>query len=509
MKKLSKQQYKQEVNEILEMMKAEAQPFPDDTSEKKKERISHAARDKFFFFQTYLPHYFSSPSAPFHHELVELLDTVGTPVAVAAPRGFAKSTITTLSYPLHQICFKKRHFIIIVSDTEEQATSFVSFIKIELEQNERIIGDFGKLKSYKWGDSVFTTRTGIKVWARGSGQKIRGLRNRQYRPDLVIIDDLEDDETVMNPRIVQKKLNWILRACYPSIAGAGKKGSLFIINTLLSRQSVQAKLLADKHFIQRKYQALDEDGNSLWPDMYSKEDLLETKELIGSLAFNQEYQNDPRDDEGYFKPEWFVYYEPTQIVGRLFITSFTDPSIGSGESHDYKAIITVGMDSNSIIWVLDAFVQKCSIDAMIEAMYVRYERWKHNTMGLEDNCFQKLLFRDFDRAAKEKKRHLPLKGITHTTSKEGRIARLSPLVERGILRFNKNQGDQSTLIDQMIYFPSKTQHDDAPDALEGAVDLVQVMAGGGAQVMSRQTREAHGLLRGFGGNVKKLIRNMG
>lgn len=492
-------------------MKAEAQPFPDDTPEKKKERIDRACMDKFFFFSTYLPHYFDTPAAPFHHEMVDLLDTIGTPVAVAAPRGFAKSTLTTFAYPLHQILFKQRKFIILISDTEEQAASQASFIKLELEENERIIQDFGKLKgTTDWSDECFITSSGVKVLARGSGQKIRGMRNRQYRPDLVVVDDLENDQTVRNPRIVENKLKWLLEAVYPSLAGAGNKASMFVINTLLSRKSVQARLLEHPEFRGRKYQALDKDNNSLWPEKYSTEDLLKTKQIIGSLSFNKEYQNDPRDDEGYFKPEWLVYFVPTQIVGRLSIASFTDPSIGSGESHDYKGIVTVGMDANGIIWVLDAFIQKCSIDTMIAIMYNRYKEFKHTFMGLEDNLFQKLLFRDFDRMAKETGRHLPLKGVTHTSSKESRIARLSPLVERGILRFQEKQGDQGVLIEQLLYFPSTTVHDDGPDALEGAVDLVQVLAGGGAQVITRKRNggDTNRLLKGFGTYVKKLIRAM-
>ena len=422
MKKLTSSQYKREVSEILGRMKAEAQPFPDDTPEKKKERIDRASTDKFFFFETYLPHYFDTPPAPFHHEMVDLLDTVGTPVAVAAPRGFAKSTLTTFAYPLHQILFKQRKFIILISDTETQAASFASFIKLELEENERIIQDFGKMKGTSdWSDECFITSSGIKVLARGSGQKIRGMRNRQYRPDLLVVDDFENDQTVRNKRIVENKLKWLLEAVYPSLAGAGNDASMFVINTLLSKKSVQSKLLEHPEFISRKYQALDKNNNSLWPEKYSTENLLRTKEIIGSLAFNKEYQNDPMDDDGYFKPEWIIYYVPTQIVGKLFVASFTDPSIESGDlkSHDYKAIVTVGMDANSIIWVLDAFIKKCSIDTMIEAMYNRFTEFRHSIMGLEDNLFQKLLFRDFDRAAKEKKRHLPLKGITHQRSTNG------------------------------------------------------------------------------------------
>ena len=156
-----------------------------------------------------MSHYFSLEPAKFHQELVGLLDKQGATTAIAAPREHAKSTIVTLGYPLHQICFGLRNFIIIVSDSEYQASDFVRFIKLELEENQRIQQDFGDLRGHfgQWTESGFVTCNGVKVLARGKGQKIRGLRHRQHRPDLVVMDDIENDQSVRSPRQVEKILD--------------------------------------------------------------------------------------------------------------------------------------------------------------------------------------------------------------------------------------------------------------------------------------------------------------
>jgi len=75
---------------------------------------------------------------------------------------------------------------------------------------------------------------------------------------------------------------------------------------------------------------------------------------------------------------------------------------------------------------------------------------------------------------------LPLKGVTHRIAKETRVAGLSPLLERGKIRFIRGHSDQELLVEQLLFFPSRTLHDDGPDALEGAVTLTQNMPTGEA-----------------------------
>src|SRR5690242_8866720 len=53
-------------------------------------------------------------------------------VAIAAPRGHAKSTAITLSYTLANVLFRQRRFILLVSDTEAQSTFFLNSLKREI-----------------------------------------------------------------------------------------------------------------------------------------------------------------------------------------------------------------------------------------------------------------------------------------------------------------------------------------------------------------------------------------
>jgi hypothetical protein len=61
---------------------------------------------------------------------------IGSKLAFAAPRGHAKSTLTTIILPLWCVIYGKRKFIAIISDTREQAEEFLEIIKDELLDNE-------------------------------------------------------------------------------------------------------------------------------------------------------------------------------------------------------------------------------------------------------------------------------------------------------------------------------------------------------------------------------------
>ncbi len=457
------------IDEIIEII--QSTPAFEDTSPKaKKERKEKAEKDVLYFFKTYLPHYFDSEFADFHRELVSLLETRETPVVVAIPRGHGKTTFCTFGYPIHQVLFKKRHYIILISETLDQAKEFLLPIKLEFEHNERIKQDFGEVRITKWTEDEIIVND-IKIKALGAGQKIRGRKYRQYRPDLIVVDDIENDESVKNEKRTIKKYRWILEAVYPAM---GKNASLFVVGNVISKKSVISRLLQHPFWKKIKYSAIKKDGTPLWPAEYSLERLERIKANIGTFAFNKEYLNEPEDEESAFRRTWIRYFNFEEIKDRnLLFYGACDPSLGSGEIHDYKAFVVIGVDRTGIIYVVDAWIRKASIDSMLDVFYDKYSEWKLIQIALETQAFQEILLREFDSKAKEKGFHLPIRGIKHSVSKVARIQRLSPLVERGKIRFLKDHTDIELLVDQLVNFPSDTLGDDGPDALEMAVSIAE------------------------------------
>lgn len=478
-KRLSATAYRLRAAEVVARLRNEVGAFGPDAPPQ-PERLARAAADPLYFCRMYLPHYFSHPFAPFHRELIELLtprNRAVVPVVVAAPRGFAKTTLVSFGYVLHQVLLGQRRFVVIGSDTADLATDLTGYLRLELTHNQRLKQDFGPLTEAQGAEGDFIAGPQVRVLARGSGQRLRGLKHGRFRPDLVILDDLENDKNVKNPRLVKETLNWLNEAVYPALDPGG---SLFIIGTVLAKRSALATLLSSPEepycrFTRRRYQALDQEGNSLWPARHPVEELLRQKALMGSAAFNKEKQNDPKDDEGLFQEAWLRTYHPGEIEGKaLGVAGFLDPSLAAGESGDFKAVISVGLDPDQqIFFVLDAYIRRSSVDQLVRAVLTRQARHHYLVFGVEDNLFQRLLLDEFARASREAQVVLPLRGVTHRLAKETRLAGLSPLVERGLVRFCPSQGDQALLMEQLLHFPSPTVHDDGPDALEGAVSLLR------------------------------------
>jgi predicted phage terminase large subunit-like protein len=492
-KKLTQKEFRQRADEILYRLSLDVTPFWEDSEEKQKQRLQRAEADPLYFCRTYLPHYFSHAPATFHYELVSLLEARGgeaaRPAAVAAPREFAKTTVCAFGYVLHQICFRRRHFIIIGSDTEDLASDLTGYLYLELLYNERLHQDFGELVKPNRSVDDFITLNDIRVKARGRGQRLRGLKHKQHRPDLIILDDLENDINVRNPEIVEQILDWVKAAVYPSLDAGG---NLLVIGTILRWKSALHLMLTSEdepycYFTRRIYRALTEDGASLWEARHPVSRLEMQKRLMGTVAFNREKMNEPVQEKGLFQEDWVRYYHPDILKDRdLVVAGFFDPSLETGAASDYKAFVTVGWDRREMLfYVMDAFIQQTTLEQAMRTICNRHREYGCQVLGVEDNLFQRLLLKEFEGLGKELGLALPLKGVTQRIAKETRVAGLSPLLERGKIRFIRGHSDQERLIEQLLYFPSRTMHDDGPDALEGAIRLAQEVPAAAVETYER------------------------
>jgi len=507
-KKLTQKQFDQELESLRETIRREVSPFEGDTKEKQEARVRRAREDQDFFNETYLPHYFKSASPTFHRDMEELTETgeeLGRPVAIAAPRNHAKSTRTTFARPLKKALYKEKKFVILIGNDESLARGMTASIRTELDCNQRLIHDFGDQRSEPWTYGNFVTKDGTRFWARGIEQRIRGEKHGPYRPDLVVVDDPEDDEMQRNPQRIKNLVNWVLEAVYPSLEPESMM--LYWVGTMLSKKSALATVMKNPEWLSRIYKALDEpvwDGEKLeftsgvpiWPARFGLKKLSSIRRVIGSIAFNKEYQNNPVDDEAKVKEAWIKRVPFTEIdKARLYNYQALDPSLGEHETSDFQGHATVAALSGGKLALRHADIRRRSIDGMVQACFLLQARFMPVSIALETIGFQKLLKRDFDREAKVHKRYLPIVPIDHHgVAKIPRVLRLSPLMEHGTFVFasgpENEVGDMDVMIEQFLYIEQQSVHDDGPDAAEMAATLAEGLAGGKPEYESVGHREA-------------------
>lgn len=493
-----------------------------------------AAFDLSYFGRAYLPHFFVRKSPAFHEELDEIwlsgvmkgLDPYtdmkrisredGSRNAMAAPRGHAKSTNFTFKDTLHAVLYEYKHYPIIISDSSDQAEGFLDDIKTELESNYNIIQDFGELKGDKvWRTGVILTKTGIKVEALGSGKKIRGRRHRAWRPDLLVLDDIENDENVMTQEQRRKLSSWF----YKAVSKSGDTYTdIMYIGTILHYDSLLSNVLKNPSYKTKVYQAVISDADNrqlweewetiytnlfdpdheknadafykahkeemkagsrvLWEEKWSYRDLQQMKITEGEASFNSEMQNNPIDpDNADFNEEWFDYYEDGEVdfKDRKFVLiGANDPSLGKNKKSDTSSIISLAIDlTTGYMYVAEASVEKRKPDVIITDVIETHRRFKRDygkgyfRFGVETVQFQ-YFFKDvMAKEALNAGEHIPIEEISSIANKELRIRSLQPFIKNKWIKFNRRHKE---LIKQLTEFPMG-KNDDAPDGLHMAVTL--------------------------------------
>lgn len=484
--------------------------------------------DQEYFCKAYLPHYFNLPFSTHHREMFADLKKLierggGTKICRAAPREHAKSTQLTLGLPLYCTMYGLKHFIVLTSDTEDQASGYLEAIQDELDDNPAIVEDFGRLKGSTWNVTEMVTANDICLIAKGIGGKIRGLKYKNYRPDLIVLDDIENDKNVKSEENKRWTYDeWFMKAVLRA-GGTGLGGKsltdIVVMGTILESDSVLKRIIDNPLFDSKIYKAVisfaaredlwDEwrtialnlenpdrmqDAEAffkaneqemlcgtkvLWPEKHTYYSLMIAK-LASEMAFMSELQNEPID-----KAQCLFYglieleNGPTleELREDYLIYGACDPSLGKkAKGGDYSAIVDVARHKKTgQLWCIHADLEVRHPDKIIDdifhrAMYYRDIGLEYEEFVVETVQFQEFFAAEVKKRSMDKGIYLPVSELKQTSDKELRITRLQPDVKNKYLRFVK--GLPRVFLEQLLSFP-KAKKDDGPDALEMAVNIAR------------------------------------
>ena len=457
-----------------------------------------------FFVSNYFPHYVRSSSrSQLHNYLFEHLPQVlqqpsSVHLAIAAPRGEAKSTLVSQLFTLYCLVAQKKRYALIVMDSIDQAYPMLEAIKVELEFNQRLRVDFPEIagQGRVWQAATIVTKANQKVQVAGSGKKLRGLRHGAYRPELVVLDDIENDEQVRSPEQRDKLHDWLKKTVLP-LGAAGDKLDVVYIGTILHYDSVLNRTLSSKAWKTAKFKALirQPDDMSLWDkweDLYLNEGeavadafysqnksamdkgavvswaarpiltLMKIRARDGHATFDSEYQNDPLSSDDAMFANALTYW--TELPGELVYFGALDPSLGkAGASRDPSAILVGGYHRETgKLYVIEAQVKKRLPDLIIEDVIRMQKQYQCQRWFVETVQFQEFLKDELVKRSAQRGIPVPATATKPNTDKMLRIESLQPHMANGLILLHSSQ---ATLISQLRHFP-KADHDDGPDALE-------------------------------------------
>ena len=324
---------------------------------------------------------------PFHNEVYANLsnDDVRR-VLIAAPRGTAKSTVTTLIFPLWKAAFKSSTdelFIVIVSESQAQSINFLSRIKYHLTHSDKfkaIFGDLGPNTAKRWTHTDIVLANGTRMIAVGTGQRVRGFIEGDTRPNLIIVDDFESELNAYTPEARAKKRKGMTEAVIPSLSDEGR---IAMIGTVISEDCFLCWAKESSAWNTLWYSIWDEDEKSIWPERFPRDRILAIKDEFSSVGningFYQEYMNIAQSpDDAPFQPEWIKmhHYDYKRIQGQnclvknegleneeikpVELYTGVDPASSLSARADYFVITTIAIDSENNKYIVDIYRNRIS-----------------------------------------------------------------------------------------------------------------------------------------------------
>jgi len=357
-----------------------------------EELLVECDRSMKLFCQTFFPHVFFKPFSPMHDELFRIMDDDSIQLAaVAAPRGIGKTSIFNMAFPAKRIVYRDSDYVIPVSATGGAAVEQAEDVKTELLNNDLILEVFGEFapqdRRDPFGQKEWVTSTGCKVMPRGAGQQVRGRKHRHRRPDLIIVDDLEDDESVENEETRAKLKRWFFSALMNSVDRGSRDWRLLLIGTVLHEDSLLSNLLDAERYPDWetvRLEMFNDRYESNWPDHMSDEDvqkLAASYRNDGLLdVMYREFRNIPvaKETQG-FRQEYFQIYEETEEElnrsSDVVNVVLADPARTMKQGSANTAVVGVGVDvKNHRIFVREIIEGRMYPDTLYDTMFEMAER---------------------------------------------------------------------------------------------------------------------------------------
>lgn len=420
------------------------------------------------------------PIPEHHDEIWELCTSKHTQVAIAAPRGSAKSTAVTFAYVLACVLFEKDEHILILSANEELAAGFLNDIKIELQENE-ILQDHPTLGVKRFikdreTEIIVEKKTGFRfrILVKGAGQRMRGIKWERKRPSLVIADDLEDEELVSSELQREKFRHWFYGVVKPIIRDGGK---IRVVGTVMHMDSLLMRLMPPQkdpktiieplrvYTHQNRawrsviYRAHDETfDNLLWPEMFPKERLQQIRQDYAEQGmldiYGQEYLNNPIDTTtAYFRKDDFLPMREEDFTKMKVFYASGDLAITDNKRSAFTALGVAGIDADGILHL--EYVARGRWDSLeiSDEIFAIAQRYDIDTFRLESENIQRSIGPFLYKRMHDEQNYINIDAKPPTKDKLARAQSIRARMRAGKVRFNKNADWYPDFEEELLHFP--------------------------------------------------------
>lgn len=415
-------------------------------------------------------------AAPFHHRWSDLLLKSREHIAIQGFRQSAKdqyafqaNTLHALTYPLYD-----RSYIVLIAGNDTQASQKLKDISRQFQSPEnaalrfnvdKIVQDSGDSFEVQYKDNMH-----VRIEAYGKGASVRGLVWGAKRPDLVILNDIQDVKDMDSPTTMEKDWKWFLS----DVKFLGYGSRIFIIGNNLGPNCVIERVFAharELNFNIERVPMVDDNLKATWPEMFPIEFCRAERDAYEKMGeidiWERERMCKAMAEESHpLKWEQLVMYEEMDVdLSSMSIITMTDPGISEKQDADPTVIITVGIGQDNKWYVLDVDRRRRNPSEQINDIFRAVSRWRPISVGIETVAYQESLAHFVEREQKERGVYFNVVRVRTRGNKNQKIrGRLQPMLRAGMIKIPKHASWLKDLREEIEAFPVG-KHDDIIDAL--------------------------------------------
>lgn len=467
----------------LEIARRANEVNPFESKAEQKARIERARTDTKYLVETYLPHYATAECAPFQLNFSEMVDEDPLFKGFAEwGRGLAKSVWCDVIIPLERWIKGEDVFLCLMSDSKERAQELLADIQAELEGNPLLIHDFGPQKCEgDWEIGNFKTIDQRFIgMAFGIKKKVRGVRVKQRRPNLWVIDDLETPDTISNPKRMRKQADQIERDIIPTMTGPIRR--LLYANNRFARVMTQT-ILQERHPHWKIHQIKAYNKVNYKPawNYYSAEYYKQQEKDMGIIAAHAEYLHESKIEGSVFSEDQIQYAPIPSLLDFKMIIVHWDIAYTDNEKSDYNAVKAWGLCGTDF-WLIDCYLKQSKMKLAVKWM-CNFKNNLPNGVNVlfqyESQFWNGEVQRAIDEVEYEENTSLNLsKVICPKVNKIMRMITMQPYYQNGRIYYSdklKSHSDTQVGIMQLCAVEEgSTEKDDSPDADQQAIARLEL-----------------------------------
>lgn len=410
--------------------------------------------------------------AKFHEEWSNILLNGKENFAVEAFRESAKTQIVIRANLLHALTYPQnnRSYLVIICATQRTASKMLLGVSREFLSNPAMNGLMREVRENSGLalEVTYHNAPTVRIEAYGKGAAVRGLSWGAKRPDLVIIDDPQDQEDAASETVTASDWDWFLSDVY----FLGQASRIFIIGNNLGERCIMECIMRNSSrlkFTVNKIPIIDENGHSAWPEKWPIRAIEKEREEFALLGKTDLwYMNkmceciSPMSQK--FKREYFRYYEKTPDLHGMNIYTTVDLAVSQKPNSDYSAIVTVGVNQDGHWFVLDIEYGRYDPSTTMDAIFSAVQKWRPLTVGIEMVAYQAALQHFLEKEMPQRGIFFRITPLKAEKKKELRIDSIQPRFAIGTVWFKKGAAWLSELESELLAYPHSAR-DDVIDAL--------------------------------------------